>query len=361
MASARRIGCITLVVAGCGGGATGDDGTSTASDGASTAAASTRAGSTGAGPDATGTTTPSPVDPTAEPTTGDGGEPASWWRPAPGVHADWDWQITEPYELGAARSLYDLDLFDLATEGSYLETPAGEKLMLPAGPLAGKIAELHARTPAAIVVCYVDTGAYEHYRPDAALFPGHHDALADIPDGPVAPEAGSVIGWNTGWEGERWLDIRPGSRAAFAPIVWARLDLAQRLGCDAVEPDQNNPLDNDPGFAITVEDQISWYRAVADAAHARGLSVGMKNGHDQDGAVEQLVDSFDWALPEECAEYDECERLQPFIAAGKAVFAVDYMGAVDEATACASHVALGFDGLIKDEPPSGAYRVGCGR
>lgn len=296
---------------------------------------------------------------TSDGTGTDSGGPGTWWMPAPGQHADWDWQITEPYDVTAARSMYDLDLFDLATEGSYLEAPDGSQIMIDAGPLAGVIDELHARTPAAIVICYLDSGAYEHYRPDAALFPGHHPDLADIPDGPTAPEAGSVIGWNTGWDGERWLDIRVGSREAFAPIVWARLDLAVRLGCDGVEPDQNNPLDNDPGFAITLDDQISWYQEVAEAAHARGLSVGMKNGHDQPGAVTALVDAFDWALPEECAEYGECDALAPFVSAGKAVFAVDYMGSVDEATACATQAALGLDGLVKDEPPSGAYRVGC--
>lgn len=343
MSRLQRIVCLALAATGCGDGSADDEGSGSAST-------------------ALTTTADTSVALTGEPTASgdDSGEPATWWKPAPGAHADWDWQITEPYDLSAARSMYDLDLFDLATEGSYLETPDGEKLMLEAGPLAGEIAELHARTPAAIVICYVDTGAYEHYRPDAALFPGHHAELADIPDGPDAPEAGSVIGWNTGWEGERWLDIRPQSRAAFAPLIWARLDLAKRLGCDGVEPDQNNPLDNDPGFDITVADQISWYRAVAEAAHARGLSVGMKNGHDQEGAVEQLVEWFDWALPEECAEYDECELLQPFLDAGKAVFAVDYTGSVEGPQACAAHATLGFDGLIKDEPPSGAYRLQCG-
>lgn len=285
--------------------------------------------------------------------------PDDWWKPAPGEHADWDWQITEPYDVSVARSMYDLDLFDLATAGAYLDAPDGSRIDVPEGPLAGTIDELHARTPPAIVICYVDTGAYEHYRPDASLFPGHHPTANAIPDGPTPPEAGSVIGWNTGWEQERWLDIRAQSRDAFAPIVWARFDLAVRLGCDGVEPDQNNPLDNDPGFPITRDDQISWYATVAEEAHARGLSVGMKNGHDQPGALEQLVPLFDWALPEECFEYDECELLQPFLDAGKAVFAVDYQGFVDEADACAAHDALGFDGLVKDEPPSGAYRVGC--
>ncbi|TDC25166.1 hypothetical protein E1265_07795 [Streptomyces sp. 8K308] len=273
------------------------------------------------------------------------GEEASepeWWRPAPGEVASWDWQISEPYDLSAPHDMYDLDLFDLAPAGSELWYPDGDVIEVPAGPLAGAIEELHAREPRPVVICYVDTGAHESYRPDAERF----------------PEA--VIGNDTGWSEERWLDIRAGSRGAFAELVWARLDLAERMGCDGVEPDQNNPLGNDPGFPITLDDQHSWYREVAEQAHARGLSVGMKNGHDQPGSAAELVDAFDWALPEECVEFDECAELDVFVEQGKAVFAVDYPPAVDPAAACREHRAHGFDGLVKDEPPTGGYRVSCG-
>ncbi|MFF9900684.1 endo alpha-1,4 polygalactosaminidase [Streptomyces longispororuber] len=289
----------------------------------------------------------------------------AWWSPAPGEVTAWDWQISEPYDLSplpGRHQMYDLDLFDLAPEGSELRYADGRTIDVPAGPLAGKIDALHARTPRPVVICYVDTGAYEHYRPDAARFPGHRARLRDLPNRPEPSAEGSVIGWDTGWEGERWLDLRERSRDAFADIVWARLDLAARMGCDGVEPDQNNPRGNDPGFRIPLADQLSWYREVAEQAHARGLSVGLKNGHDEPGAAARLVDHFDWALPEECVEYDECGELRPFVEAGKAVFAVDYRGSVpDPAKACARHRRHGFDGLVKDEPPTGAYRRACAR
>lgn len=230
---------------------------------------------------------------------------------------------------------------------------------MPAGPLAGAVDRLHARVPRPVVICYLDTGAYEHYRPDARRFPGHRARLAEMPNRPRPPQDRSVIGWDTGWDGERWLDIREASRAGFADVIWARLDLARRIGCDGVEPDQNNPLGNDPGFAITLQDQHSWYREVAAQAHARGLSVGMKNGHDQPGSAAILVDAFDWALPEECAEFDECDELRVFIARGKAVLAVDYAGSVTPEAACRAHRSHGFDGLVKDEPPTGRYRTRC--
>ncbi|WP_433338011.1 endo alpha-1,4 polygalactosaminidase [Spirillospora sp. CA-294931] len=282
--------------------------------------------------------------------------PQTWWKPGPGQASNWDWQISEPYDLTARRAVFDLDLFDLAPPGSQLRYPDGQVIDVPPGPLAGKIGALHARTPRPVVICYVDTGAYESYRPDAGRFPGHRTA---VPNRPRPPERGSVIGWDTGWDGERWLDLRPASRRRFAEAIWARLDLAKRMGCDAVEPDQNNPLGNDPGFPITLADQHSWYREVAAQAHARGLSVGMKNGHDQPGSAAALVDAFDWALPEECAQFDECAELDVFIARGKAVFAVDYKGSVDPASACRAHRAHRFDGLIKDEPPTASHRTPC--
>ncbi|NUP09486.1 MAG: hypothetical protein HOW73_25835, partial [Polyangiaceae bacterium] len=62
----------------------------------------------------------------------EGGSPAQdWWRPAPGEARDWDWQITEPYDTSAPRAMYDLDLFDLATAGSYLEYPDGHTIDVP--------------------------------------------------------------------------------------------------------------------------------------------------------------------------------------------------------------------------------------
>jgi glycosyl hydrolase family 114 len=282
-----------------------------------------------------------------------------WWQPAPGEAANWDWQIDAPYELSTPRAMYDLDLFDLAPAGSQLRYPDHSVIDVPEGRLAGTIDELHARDPAPVVICYVDTGAFEHYRPDAHRFPGYHENLTAIPNRPSPPEDLSVIGWDTGWDGERWLDLRAESWAGFADLIWARLDLAERMGCDGVEPDQNNPRGNDPGFEITLADQIAWYREVARQAHARGLSVGMKNGHDQPGAAAELVADFDWALPESCVEFEECAALKVFVDKGKAVFAVDYEQSVDEPAACRLHREFGFDGLIKDEPPTGAHRTAC--
>ena len=57
-------------------------------------------------------------------------------------------------------------------------------------------------------------------------------------------------------------------------------------------------------------------------AHARSLSVGLKNDVDQ---IPSLVSYFDWALNEECVQYNECNKYQPFFDAGKVVMSSLYI------------------------------------
>lgn len=227
------------------------------------------------------------------------------WRPAPGT--TWQWQITGTVNERVPAQMFDVDLFDAR----------------PGQQNGGIVKRLQRRGK--VVICYLDTGAWESYRPDAGTFPR------------------SVIGNSTGWEGERWLDIRRGSWPKFAPILWRRLDLARRLGCDGVEPDQNNPLGNDPGFPITRKDQKAWYLEVARQAHRRGLSVGMKNGIES--IDRDTVAAFDWALNEECFQYRECNVLTPFVRAGKAVFQVEYL--LPTIAFCRKASRLGFSSMRK--------------
>ena len=83
--------------------------------------------------------------------------------------------------------MYDIDLFDAAPAG--IEIGEGSGVFTGPGPNAGVIERLHSR--GIVVICYVDTGFWEEYRPDSALFP--EAAL------------GNRV---RGWKGERWLDIR---------------------------------------------------------------------------------------------------------------------------------------------------------
>lgn len=277
------------------------------------------------------------------------------WRPSPST--TWQWQIVDtiatPYRDVA---MYDVDLTDAIPQATTINVAGFGSVTWPRGTNAGIVDRLHAAGKTAI--CYLDTGAWESYEPDAQLFPGKPGWSAGDPDT-------DVIGRSTGWDGEYWLDIRASQRARFAPIVWARLDLAQSIGCDGVEPDENNPIGNNPGPAITLADEKAWYLEVAAQAHQRGLSVGMKNGVEVTDP--DTVAAFDWNLNEECAYFDECEVLEPFVEAGKAVFHVEYVSDWKErgystpaALAASSAVCpearnRHFSTLIKNEVPDASF------
>ncbi|KOG51925.1 endo alpha-1,4 polygalactosaminidase [Streptomyces griseoflavus] len=198
------------------------------------------------------------------------------WRPEPGTA--WQWQLTGKLDLSVDAPVYDIDGFNHK---------------------AATVADLHKRGRKAI--CYISVGAYEDFRPDARRFPKN------------------VIGEENGWKGERWLDIR--RLDVLRPLMAKRFDMCRDKGFDAVEPDNVDGYKNKTGFDLTAEDQLAFNRMIAKLAHDRGMSVGLKNDLDQ---IPQLVNDFDFAVNEQCAEYDECAAMTPFIEADKAVFHVEY-------------------------------------
>ena len=122
-----------------------------------------------------------------------------------------------------------------------------------------------------------------------------------------------------GWADEKWLDVS--NYQKFSDIMEARLDLAVEKNCDGVEPDNMDGYSNDNGFDLSYEDQVVYSKWIADESHKKNLSVGLKNGLEQ---VEDVIDYFDFAVNEQCFEYEECEELLPFIEEEKAVFGVEY-------------------------------------
>ena len=60
----------------------------------------------------------------------------------------------------------------------------------------------------------------------------------------------------------------------------------------------------------------------------------------------QLEPDFDFAINEQCFEYGECAMLQPFIAAGKAVFNAEYT--MDTSSFCAQAKAQGISAIRKN-------------
>jgi hypothetical protein len=204
----------------------------------------------------------------------DGGGVA--WQPRPGLA--WQWQLDGRVDPSVDVDVYDIDGFENS---------------------AADVARLHR--DGRKVICYINVGAWEEFRPDRRAFPR------------------SVLGRPNGWRGERWLDIRQVS--LLRPLMERRFDMCRDKGFDAVEPDLVEGYNNDTGFPLTAADQLRYNRMIATIAHERGLAVGLKNDLPQ---IPDLIGDFDFAVNEECAQYDECRLLAPFIAAGKAVFHVEY-------------------------------------
>jgi hypothetical protein len=253
-----------------------------------------------------------------------------WWQPKLGAVKDWDIQLSGPTDTSAPRAMYVLDLWALVPAPTQLSYGDGRTISVPAGALAGTIAELHARTPRPIVICHVETGVLDLTLPDAPMFPGYVAPPATIPD-QVAPAAGSVIGWRVGTSEKRWLDIRraAASRDPLLPVLFNRFELAKQIGCDGVEPDRNlaGEFSSFTGFDITAEDSYAWFKELAKQGHDRRLSTGMKNGHNLGGQVGAVAPELDWLMIERCAEGAEpncMESARPFVDLDKEVFAIDY-------------------------------------
>ncbi len=173
---------------------------------------------------------------------------------------------------------------------------------------ADDVAMLHQR--GARVLCYVNAGAFENWRGDRQSFPA------------------SVIGAPLkDWPGENWLDVT--KIDVLLPIMSQRMDTCAAKGFDGVDPDNTDGYTQKSGFSITPAAQLAYQKALAAAAHQRGMSLGLKNAPDQ---VAQLTADVDFAVNEECNAYAECDKYAGFLKAGKAVFNIEYEG--DPATVC---------------------------
>ncbi len=203
---------------------------------------------------------------------------AGRWKPGP-TTAAWQFQLQGKIDTSIDADVYEVDGFDV-----------GRKT----------VEKLHAQGRK--VICYIDVGSWEQYRPDRKQFPK------------------SVIGKKyEGYPNERWLDIRKFHK--FAKPLKARLAMCARKGFDGVEPDNIAGWENDTGFPITAKHQLRFNRWIARQAHRRGLSIALKNDGRQ---AKKLVRNFDYAVVEQCFQYNECGQYRPFVRQGKAVFSVEY-------------------------------------
>ena len=228
----------------------------------------------------------------------------------PALDTSWQWQLRWKVDTSFDVQMYDVDAFDVS---------------------AHLVAKLHAA--GRNVICYIDAGTWEQWRPDASRFPQ------------------SVLGAPNGWPGERWLDIR--RLRILAPILEHRMNICRKKGFDGVEFDNVDGYQNHTGFPLASKDQLRFDVLLANQAHRRGLSVALKNDL---GQVRQLLPYFDFALNEQCFQYRECWKLKPFVAAGKAVFGVEYK--LKRPRFCPKANALDLN-FLKKKLSLGPWRRSC--
>lgn len=210
-----------------------------------------------------------------------------------------------------SKKMIDIDLYD---------TPATTVARLKAKGIS--------------VVCYFSAGSAEDWRPDYNTFPA------------------SVLGADLdGWPGEKYVDVR--KLDVLKTIMGKRMDLAVSKGCAAVDPDNVDSYTNPSGFPLTAADQLAYNRMLATEAHNRMLGIGLKNDVSQ---ISDLVSVFDFAINEQCYDYNECSAYSAFVKQNKAVFGLEYTLAVSQF--CSKANALNFDFLKKKQSLS-ASRVSC--
>ena len=269
---------LAFLLAGCGGGASGGGGA-----------------------------TQLPAQPSPQPT---------MWSAAASDTFQWQLNATPP-DTTVSATVYDVDGFDTS---------------------ANTVAALHALKRH--VVCYVNAGVYENWRPDASQFPA---AVVGQPD--------------AGWPGEYWLDIR--RLDVLGPIMQSRMDVCKSKGFDAIEPDNIDGFENPTGFALSASDQLAYNEWLASQAHARGMSIALKNDGNQ---AQTLLPYFDFALDEDCWTQGWCNQLAPYHSAGKAVFTVEYSDAMTSSAfhtnVCPKAQAAGFYAIFKNRNLD-AYRETC--
>jgi len=239
----------------------------------------------------------------------------NWYKPD--YSTSWQWQLNGIINTNYDVSVYDVDLFDTSKEQIQALQSDGKK-----------------------IICYFSAGSYEEWREDSSSF--EQEFIGNTMDG---------------WD-EKWLDI---NNPTLKTIMEQRIALAKEKGCDGIEPDNIDGYTNDTGFNLTSDDQLRYNKFLAQEAHKRDLSIGLKNNLSQ---INELIKYFDFAINEQCYKYEECSLLLPFIEANKPVFQVEYnekyINSNDERSAlCLESQMSKFQTLILPEALDDSFRYSC--
>jgi hypothetical protein len=188
---------------------------------------------------------------------------ATAYAPPP-VNAAFDYQIGEPYQ-----------------------PPAGVRI----------VSRDHDASPAPglYTVCYVN--GFQTQTEAAPWWKANHNDLLLRSNGKLVVDSD----WN-----EILLDIRTSAkRDALAAIVDGWIDQCATKGFKAVEVDNLDTYTRSHGL-LTAGEAVAYATLLANHAHAKGLAVAQKNTVELARIGRQRV-GFDFAIAEECADWDECQ------------------------------------------------------
>jgi len=155
--------------------------------------------------------------------------------------------------------------------------------------------------------------------------------------------------------GEYLLDFSTAAkRTALTRAVGGFMDKCAGKGFKAVELDNLDSFSRSNGL-LKQADAITYAKLLADAAHSRGLATGQKNFVELSAANIRTI-GFDFAVVEQCGEYDECDVVTARY--GAKVIVIEYSSAGFRA-ACSefgSTLSIVLRDVNVTAPGSGSYK-----
>eukprot|EP00122_Pirum_gemmata_P002409 Pgem_evm1s2167 len=168
-----------------------------------------------------------------------------------------------------------------------------------------------------IVSCYISVGTIE-YKDRPELYEEFKTQWNEIALSPMKK-----------YPDELWLDITKLNKLSV--LMKLRFKKAQKKGCQAIEADNVDFYENVELKNYT-KDELKEYQKQygkwqSKTAHNMGMAIGLKNSM---ALLNDLVDYYEFAVNEECAEYNECNKYADnFNKQGKAIFGVEYASWMD--------------------------------
>ncbi|MBL7253431.1 endo alpha-1,4 polygalactosaminidase [Paractinoplanes lichenicola] len=240
---------------------------------------------------------------------------AATWAPPP-ANAGFDYQIGSPYQPPAGVKVVSRDYTAAVAPGLYN-------------------------------ICYVNAFQTQADAAAKQWWLTNHPAvvLRDSKGKPVLDPD-----WN-----EYLLDFSTAAkRAELTQVVGGWMNTCASKGFKAVEPDNLDSYSRSGG-RLKKADALAYAASLSAYAHGKNLAVGQKNTADL-SAAESRTGGFDFAVAEECGEWDECDAYTSTY--GNNVVVIEYtQGGFTKACAqFGSRLSIVLRDVDVTAPGSGTYK-----